>query len=1195
MPPQGGLTVQATEWTKEQEQCIYADGGTLLVSAAAGSGKTTVLVRRIIEKVIREKEPVDIDRLLVVTFTRAAAAEMKQRLTAALSAALAENPTDSRLLRQQMLLPRAAISTVDGFCTTLVREQFHRLALSPRFKVGEEGELRLLREEALTETVEQLYAEGDTAFRELSALLGSGRSDAGVSDTIGKLYDCIQAHPFPLRWLDELQKPYTQLLPIAETPWGRIAAAQFAAEVNSCLAVSRSAMAAAQSDEQLTACYLPAIQEAALALEELSDRLSALSWDERQRLAAALPQPSLRAVRKPADEALKNRVQAQWNQLKKRMKALPALLCCSETEYAEDRAAQRPLIEALCRAVSRFSAAFTEKKRQRDLLDFADLEHLALSLLVTPEEDGTMTPTPLAQELSAQYDEIMVDEYQDTNAAQDALFSALSRQEQNLFMVGDVKQSIYGFRQAMPELFLGRRDRYPQFDGIHFPGTILLGHNFRSRREVTDGVNALFRQLMMRETGGIVYDEREELVPGAKQYAPREGYEPELWIVSGRPEAEDSRDAAEARLIAGRIRALCQTLTVTEKTGERPARYSDFCILLRAANAHGNAYADELIRQGIPAVTDKGGGFFEASEVLLALSLLRLIHNPLQEVPLLAALLSPVGGLLPDDLAVIRAAAPHEPLWLALRKAAQQKDALGEKCAAFTALLQRMRILAAASPADRLIARLYGETGLLLREAARPHGERRVANLRLLQEYAARCEQNGQRGLAAFMRYMDRMSERESSLPSAALTSGEADAVRVMSIHRSKGLEFPFVFVAGLGGSFNNDYTRSKVLLHAECGIGMIRRDPETLVEHTTLPLMGVRQAVRRSSRTEELRVLYVALTRAKEKLILVTSVTKPDKRLSELSASLGDGPTLPAHLILDASGMSDWILAAMLRHPSGGVLRQAAGWQDPPPCLEEPQRWRVELVPPPPPEAPEEEEALPRPEADAALVQALCARMAYEYPYRTLGEIPAKAAASALSHRHADAALVSVSRPAFLGKSGLTPAERGTAMHQFMQLSRYADAAADLEGEIRRLTEEKFLSKEQADSLSRSRLRAFFQSPLYRRMAASPLCLREYPFTVTVPAEQLDPVRAAALPPQARQEPVVVQGIADCLFEENGRLVIVDYKTDRVQEAQELCDRYRQQLLWYAYALRQIRAAEVAECLLYSFALGETVSVPLS
>lgn len=1186
--------MQAPQWTTEQKQCIYADGGTLLVSAAAGSGKTTVLVRRIIEKVIREKDPVDIDRLLVVTFTRAAAAEMKQRLTAALSAALAEDPTNVRLSRQLMLLPRAAISTVDGFCTTLVREQFHRLDLSPRFKVGEEGELRLLREEALTETVEQLYTEGDPAFRELAALLGSGRSDAGVLDTIGRLYDCIQAHPFPTRWLAELQKPYTRLAPIAETPWGLIAVGQFEEELKNCLAIGRSALAAAETDAQLTECYLPAIRETVSALEEFSGRQAVLSWDERRETAAALPLPSLRAVRKPADEALKNRVQAQWNQLKKRIKALPSLLCCSETEYAEDRAAQRPLIEALCRAVNAFSDGYTEKKRRRDMVDFSDLEHLALSLLVVPEEDGRLTPTPLAQELSAQYDEVLVDEYQDTNAAQDALFSALSRQEQNLFMVGDVKQSIYGFRQAMPELFLGRRNRYPLFDGEHYPGTILLGHNFRSRREVTDGVNALFRQLMTEKTGGIVYDKQEELVPAATQYAAHEGYEPELWVVSGRTEAEDSRDAAEARLIAKRIRELCGTLTVTDKTGERPARFGDFCILLRAAGVHAGAYADELIRQGIPAFTEKSGGFFEASEVLLALSLLRLIHNPLQEVPLLAALLSPVGGLIPDDLAEIRRLAPHEPFWLALRKKARETDALGQKCAAFTAFLQRMRILAAASPADRLIARLYEETGLLLREAARPHGERRVANLRLLQEYAARCEQNGQRGLSAFMRYIDRLADRDAALPSASLASGDTDAVQVMSIHRSKGLEFPFVFVAGLGGRFNDDSARGKVLLHPECGIGMIRRDPDTLVEHTTLPLQGVRQAIRRSGRTEELRVLYVALTRAKEKLILVASVPNPDKRLAELSAAVGDAPALPAHLVLDAAGMSDWILAAMLRHPSGGILRQAAGWQDPPPFAEAAQAWRVELAPPMPAEITEETCSPAWPAADEALAQELAGRFAYTYPYQTLGEIPAKAAASALSHTHAEAALAAVSRPAFLSRSGLTPAERGTAMHLFMQLARYADAAADLEGEIRRLTEEAFLSEAQADSLSRPRLRAFFKSPLYRRMAASLVCLREYPFTVTVPAERLDPVRAETLPPDARREPVVVQGIVDCLFEEDGKLVVVDYKTDQVSDAQELIDRYLPQLEWYAYALRQIREMDTAQCLLYSFALGEAIEVPL-
>lgn len=1185
----------APQWTREQEQCIFADGGTLLVSAAAGSGKTTVLIRRIIERITRPENPVDVDRLLVVTFTRAAAAEMKQRLTVALSAALAADPTNVRLQRQQMLLPRASISTVDGFCTTLVREHFHRLDISPRFKVGEDGELRLLREEALAETVESLYEAQDPAFRELAALLGSGRSDAGVFDTIGRVYDCIQAHPFPSLWLKDKLRLYTTLTPIAETPWGRQALELLDDRLAACLELAQTAAEVAAADEQLTAAYLPAIQEARAAIGDLSARLPGLSWDERRMRIAALEFSSLKAVRKPADEAAKNRAQALWNKLKKNWKELPTLLCCSELEFATDRAAQQPLVEVLCRAVEEFSSRFTEKKRRRDLLDFADIEHLALSLLVIPQEDGSLVRTPLAAELAEQFDEVMVDEYQDTNAAQDTLFSALSREETNLFMVGDVKQSIYGFRQAMPELFIRRRDRYPLFDGAGYPGTILLGHNFRSRREVTDGVNTVFRQIMTRQAGGIVYDDNEALVPAARQYAPREGYETELYVLSKQSmEAEDTRDAAEARLIAARIRELMDTLPVTDKNGERPARYGDFCILLRSTSSHAAAYVDELVRQDIPAFTEKSGGFFDAAEILLALSLLRIVNNPMQEVPLLAVLFSPLCEMTPDDLAQIRQTAPKDPLWLALHRQAALPDELGRRCAAFEAFLRRMRVLAATLPADRLIGRLYEETGLLLREAARPHGHQRVANLRLLQEYAARYEQNGLKGLSAFIRYLDRLMERDSKLPPAAVNTGDTDVVRVMSIHHSKGLEFPFVFVAGLGGQFNADSTKGKVLLHPECGFGLMRRHPETLLEHKTLPWEGVKQAIRRSERTEELRVLYVAMTRAKEKLMLVTTVANPEKKLAELAGVLGDAPTLPAHLILGASSMSDWILAAMLRHPDGGVLRQWADRPDLPLAATAECRWRVEIVNVPPTEAQAQTARPPLPPPDMALVEELTARFNYIYPYNALNTVPVKQAASALSHEEADTRFVAAARPAFLSRSGLTPAERGTAMHTFMQFSRYGAAAADLEQEITRLTDAAFLSKEQADSLSRPRLRAFFDSSLYQRMSFASRCLREYPFTVSVPVKEWNSALCADLPADAGNEQVVVQGIADCLFEEDEQWVVVDYKTDQVKTPQELIDRYHAQLRMYAYALRQALGSGVKACLLYSFTLGQVVEVPL-
>lgn len=1193
------------QWTPEQQQCIKARGGTLLVSAAAGSGKTSVLVERIVRRITDPEAPTDVDRLLVVTFTRAAAAEMKQRLAAALSARMAEDPDDRRLQRQLMLLPRASISTVHGFCTTLLRENFHLLDLSPQFRVAEDAEAALLRDEAMEEVLEESYAGKDPAFLEIAGLLSSGRNDKGLTRAALRIYDFIQSHPFPEEWLAEQERAYAGGdTPPQDTVWGRAVLGRAIDTLRACAALLDRAIGMAEEEPRMEAAYAPALRAGREAVAAACRALPHASWDESAALLAGLSLPAFGRLVKYEDDRRKQQVTALRDEVKKRLKALPALLCGSEAECREDLAALRPLVAALFDVVRRFSARYAEKKTARRMVDYGDLEHGALRLLLARDEQGGIRRTPLAEELASRFDEVLVDEYQDTNAAQDALFTALSREERNLFLVGDVKQSIYGFRQAMPDIFIRRRSSYPPFDGERFPATITLGDNFRSRREVTDAVNFVFRQLMTPETGGIRYDDREALTPSAP-YPPAQGCETTLDLLdTDTLEEGDTRDAAEARLIARRIREMAGRFQVTENGASRPARYGDFCILLRSKNAHAAAYAQELNRCGIPAWTDAAGGFFSAPEVAAAVSLLRFIDNPLQDVPLLAVMLSPAFGFTPDDLARIRLRDKASCLYAAVRNmaGAGEADSLPARCAAFLRQIDAYRLLAASLPADRLIHRLYEDSGLLAVAAAGRHGPQRQANLRLLHEQARRFELNGFRGLSAFVRYLDRLERQGMDLPPASLVSEGGDVVRILSIHGSKGLEFPIVFLAGLGGQFNPDSTRGDLLLHAQAGVGLVRRDPETLRQYNTLPRQGVALSIQNSERAEELRVLYVAMTRAKEKLCLVMSLRQPESLLARLAASLGEEETLPAYTVLSARSMGEWILACALRHPSGGLLRSLAG--DNGTAIlpgtqgdgDESCPWRIELCRAPAPEAPAQAAEAPA-LADASADERLRRRLTYRYPYEALGHVPAKLAASDLSDGGPPVRrqFVARSRPAFISGSGLTPAERGTALHTFMQFADYARAAADPQGEIRRLTERGFLTDVQADCLPLSKIRGFFSSPLYARIAASPRCLREERFTIGLPAGRYDPEVAAGLPPDGAQEPVVVQGIADCVFEEAGGLVIVDYKTDRVSSAQELVQRYAGQLAIYAYALTQTLELPVRECLLYAFALEETVPVPLA
>ncbi len=1182
------------KWTTEQKQCIDARGGTVLVSAAAGSGKTSVLVQRVIGLITDPENPVDVDRLLVVTFTKAAAAEMKQRLSAALSALIAERPEDRRLGRQQMLLPKANISTVHGFCSSLVREQFHLLGLPPAFKVAEETETALLQEEAVGEIVEELYADGDAdtaaAFRELAALLSPGRDDRGLFQAVRRLYEFVQSHPFPDAWLTEKERAYAADGPVAQTAWGQAVLSSLRDTAEGCAALLSRALALTAEEPVMADKYGPVIAREREMLTGLSAALSdpGLTWDGAAERLAALSFGRLPPLRNYEDEIRKNRVTALRDDVKKRLKDIDALLCGSEADCQADIRALSRLVSVLFEAVRRYAVRFAEKKRRRGLVDFGDLEHFALRLLIG--EDGKRTP--LAAELSDRFDEVLVDEYQDTNAAQDALFRALSREGTNLFMVGDVKQSIYGFRQAMPEIFIRRRDGYPPFDGEHYPAAITLGNNFRSRREVTDAVNFVFRQLMTRPVGGIDYDEREALIQSAG-YPDAPGRETELLIVDGGTREEsDGRDAAEARVIAGRIREMLASFPIAEGEALRPARWGDFCILLRSKNAHAAAYVDELNRCGIPAWTSSAGGFFSAPEIAGAVSLLRIIDNPVQDVPLLAALFSPAFGFTPDDLAEIRQTdrgRSGRRLYTALRRYAREGEqgALRERAADFLRRLDGWRVLAVTLPADRLIHRVYEDAGLPAAAGAMRHGAQRVANLRLLHDNARRFEQNGFRGLSAFVRFLDRMEQQGLDMAPASV-AGQEDAVRILSIHNSKGLEFPVVFLAGLGGQFNRESTTANLLLHPEAGVGMKRRDPETLTQWNTLPRQAVALTIRRSERAEELRVLYVAMTRAREKLCMVMTLPKPENRLASLAASLGEGETLPASAVLAAGGMGDWILSAALRHPLGGHLRALAG-DDCVSVRPADTAWKIDVLRSPPPD--EAEKTGIKPVApDASFAAEVERRMAYRYPYAAVSALPAKLAASALSHGRVRREHVAASRPAFLSESGLTPAERGTALHTFMQFAEYSAAAADISAEIRRLAAGGFLTPEQGAAIPAARVRKFFASPLYARMAASPRLLREVHFTVDRPAALLlDPADEDGRR-QAEGEFLIVQGIADCVFEENGRLVVVDYKTDRVKTGAELIDRYREQLRIYADALSRTLGAPVEEALLYSFALGETI-----
>lgn len=1178
-------------WTPEQQNAISARDGSLLVSAAAGSGKTAVLVQRVIERLTDEEHPSDADRLLVVTFTNAAAAEMRERIAARLGELLLQRPGDVRLQRQQLLLSRAHISTIHSFCNDLVRENFYKLGISPDFRISDAVEMSLLRQEAMEQVLEELYETGDE-FAGFAEFFSSGRDDSRLLRTVETLYDFVRSHPFPEQWLEQKEQMYLIPQPAKDTDWGKTVLRFARSALDYCASLTRNALALIEQDEKLQQAYSPALSADLAGISALQKTAAQGEWDAVCQAVGAFRFERLKALRGYQDHPLKQRAAASRDEVKEVILRLKRLFSFDEAQCREDIANLAPLIHQLFETVRRFSSRLDTLKAERRVADFGDLEHWTLRLLVRAE-DGGYVRTPEAEELANNFDEVMVDEYQDTNEAQDMIFRAVSQREQNLFMVGDVKQSIYRFRQAMPEIFLRRKAAYPRYDPQKndYPACIVLDRNFRSRVGVADAVNFVFRQLMSEETGELDYSGDEELVAGA-QYPPRDQADVQLHILdlSG-PEGEEAdMDEAEADYLADLIsRMHQQRYMVTDNGKQRPVAWRDFCILLRNANTHASVYARRLQRMGIPAWCDTAGAFFGTPEVSFVLSLLRVIDNPVQDIPLLAVLMSPVYGFTPSELGEIRLNQGQGPLYFAVRQRAEQGDG---RCASFLQEMDEYRRLAATLPSDHLLRELYERTGYLAVAQAMKEGQLRLANLRLLLEYARGYERTGYKGLAGFIRFIDRLQQRQADLAPASTMSETADVVRVMSIHRSKGLEFPVCIVAGCSRQLNKDH--GDILLHPALGLGLKLRDDTMMRQYTTMAREAVALEIERGGMSEELRVLYVAMTRAKENLILLTSLKNPRRTLERLGGQLSEDERLSPYVVRSAASYSEWLLSCALRHPDGETLRDLAGLTNSV-VLPAQEHWQMILASC---EKDQEPDALPQEQlhplqADEQLLQIFQQRLNYRYPAQALEKIPAKVAASELAARSSAPEYAASARPAFLESDGLTATQRGTALHTFMQFADYQAASVSPEGEVQRLVEQGFLTKEQGEAVDLERVKRFFAGDLAQRMLAAPRLLREYRFTVEIPAKDID----ATLPPELQEEPVVLQGAVDCAFEENGGLIVVDYKTDRVADPDKLRQRYAAQVDLYAAALTRCTGLPVHGCYLYSFyqnqALPVTVGQP--
>ncbi len=1232
-------------WTEEQKQVIELRDRNLLVSAAAGSGKTAVLVERIVRKVLDNRHPVDIDRMLIVTFTKAAAAEMRERVSEAIEKRMEEEPDNARLHRQAALVHNAQITTIDSFCLYVVRNYFQTIGLEPSFRIADPGELQLLKADVAAQVMEQQYEEKAEGFLKLADRYSTAKSDAALEDFMLRLHDFSQSYPWPMEWLASLPSHYavqsTQQL--QEQPWMKGFLCYLGYVVQDLKKQMEHAAVLCQ-DSDGPGMYLAAVQDDISLLERLC---GCGSYEEYSMQLSSLSFTKLGVNRKYDGSVEK---QEQVKKLRKTLKDTlgkiqGAYFYQDSSRMLSDISRIRPDVEALVQLAAAFTRAYQKGKEERNLLDFSDIEHFALRILV---DEQTKETTAAAAELREMFEEIMIDEYQDSNYVQETILKAVSREQSgqnNIFMVGDVKQSIYRFRLARPELFIEKYKTYTSCESSC--QKIDLHKNFRSRKEAVDSINWIFYRIMHEDLGNVEYDDQAALYAGAvypqeetkTDGAGAEGtrsdsmFQSELLIARASADelagaGMDGWQELEARMVSARIRELMETQLVTDKGSGRlrPVRYRDIVILLRSVTGWADTFSKVLAESGIPAHTASRTGYFGTVEIQTILSMLSILDNPLQDIPLAAVLASPIGGLGGQELAQIRTASREHFYYYALEEYAQYGDAgnggqpqdgaaaqdsgntqqdempqhgkkqqekehaLQHKAARFLALYRRLRSLASYTPIHKLIQIVLKETGYASYIQAMPAGAQRRANVDMLLEKAAAYEKTSYKGLFHFVRYIEKLKKYEVDFGEADLTSENEDVVRIMSIHKSKGLEFPVVFACGMGKQFNRQDIRNRLILHPEYGIGLDYIDADRRIKKHGFIKKILENETGIENQGEELRVLYVALTRAKEKLIMAAAVKE------ELS---GDMPqSMDYFTRYRASCYLDWIYPCAAARPDLFEIK-----------IRRPEDLQIQEA---------VEDAVNRldfkqvqklyRDSDHSLYEELDKKLSWQYPFASDTGLKTKISVTELKHR-TEAALEDALPqeawfqaeqepilPRFLQDGEISEnkgALRGSAVHKvleevdFIQSAQSTDRMADIKIQMQGMLKHQRITEEMKELVSPYMLAVFLNSPLAARMAKAQQqgqLHKEQPFVMGIPASRVYE--------GASEELVLIQGIVDVYWAEDGELVILDYKTDAVKEEAELIKRYRTQLELYAEALEKAAGMRVKEKVIYSFALRRAVRV---
>lgn len=1229
----------AVTYTPEQQKVIELRDRNILVSAAAGSGKTAVLVERIVRMITEGEEPLDVDRLLVVTFTNAAAAEMKERISQAIGQRLLSEPENVHLQKQSSLLHNAQITTIDSFCLFVIRNNFNDIGLDPGFRVADEGELKLLKQDVLSELLEEKYRQKDQDFLNCVEYFTGGSDDKLLEEYIEKLYEFAMSCPWPEDWISQCAEDYkiSNAIDMENREWCRFLVGYMQTIAASCAAKLEQAVGIAQRPDG-PYMYGELLEQEWEMLQKFSEAGSLSEFYQ------GIQNISFGRLSSKKDETVnplcREKVQQLRKEVKKQMEELREdFLLLSPDQAAERMKAASPCVGQLLSLVLSYKKLLDERKRKENIIDFHDMEHFALDILLSRDQEGTPVPTPSAREYRQYFAEILIDEYQDSNLVQELLLSSISGEEEqrfNRFMVGDVKQSIYKFRLARPELFIEKYNCYSKEDSCC--QRIDLHKNFRSRPQVLDSVNLLFEGIMGKELGGVEYDQEAALYPGAEFLEPdrqspysRDGQSPystEYFIIGKDEQSTLTVREQEAQVIARRIRQLHGSFLITDKaTGElRPVDYRDIVILLRTNAGWAEEFRRILEQEGIPAYVTSRTGYFQATEVRVLLDLLHVLDNPLQDIPLYGVMKSFFGGFSQEEIASLRAKDKRKSLYRVLQECEE------EKVQDFLHMLKAYRQKVAYTPIHVLIREILTDTGYLDYVTARPGGEQRRANVEMLLTRAAAFESTSYYGLFHFLRYIEQLEKYEVDYGEADVLDENADVVRLMSIHKSKGLEFPVCFVAGLAKRFNFQDTTGRLIADVDMGVGADYVDSHMRVQSRTLKKNAVALKLRLDALGEEMRILYVAMTRAREKLILTAMTSDLEKFSQDWEARKefgagqdGSGSSKVSFAQLAASSSClDFLLERLpglcevqLIHPQENVVKEMQE------TFQQLKRRQKLLV--------EASKGLSN--EDNSIVTYLSKRFARQYKYGYLSDLFVKTTVSELKkkglhdlpNQSIEQLADSMDReqgvgtdsaftrqmfeeeevvpyiPSFIRKQeGLSGTDRGSAYHKVMELLDFTalcpeegslgrrEICSELERQLDKLEQEEILSSAWRQGVSSNKLAAFFENRLAYRMARAlekGKLKREQPFVLGFEANRLD----ERFPDS---EQVLIQGIIDVFFEEDGEIIVADYKTDAVKAPEELIKRYQIQLDYYGEALERLTGKKVKQKIIYSFALNKEIMV---